>query len=163
MSAHPRDGGVAVSDCYRETQRTARKRHTCCECMATIDPGEHYVQCSGVSEGEGWSYKLCAFCCALAEQARGESEEPEWGPTFCGLQDWLFQACEIAEEGLVVQLFPLIDERIRKRTIDYCARSALGLKRGSRARGVRIGQRLAAQLRLRALRASRWTVDGRAA
>jgi len=147
-----------MSDCYRETERTARKAHRCCECMANIDPGERYVVCSGVSEGEGWSYKLCAFCCALAEQARNECEEPEWGPTFCGLQDWLFQACDIGEEELVSQLFPLIEERIRQRTIDYCGRSAVGLKRGSKARGVRIGQRLVAQLRLRALRASRWTV-----
>lgn len=61
------------------------------------------------------------------------------------------------------ELFPLIDERIRQRSIDYCARSAMGIRRGSQARGVRIGQRLAAQFRLRALRASRWTVDGRAA
>ena len=152
-----------MTDCYCETHRTARKRHTCCECMATIDPGERYVVCSGVSDGSGWAYRLCAFCCALAEQARSESEEPEWGPTFSGLQEWLFQACDIAEEGLVTQLFPLIDERIRQRSVDYCARSAMGLRRGSQARGVRIGQRLAAQLRLRALRASRWTVDGRAA
>lgn len=154
-----------MSDCYRETPRTARKSHRCCECMATIDPGERYVVCSGVSDGEGWSYKLCAFCCALMRQTRALCEVPEDGPTFCGLREWLgeYGRWDDGGDALIDQLFPLVAEAAAEHTVSYYAKAALGAKLRTGARGVFVGSHLAAQLRLRALRASRWTVDGRVA
>ena len=156
-----------MSDCYRETERTARKAHTCCECMATIDPGERYVVCSGVSEGEGWSYKLCAFCHALLVQIwRIPDWVPEDGPSFGGLCAWMHECFWRDDPGTgaaLDALFPLVAQAIAADRVEWQVSRALNHPWGSKMRGLRIGQRLAAQLRLRALRASRWTVDGRAA
>jgi hypothetical protein len=43
-------------------QRTARKRHQCCECAEPIQPGERYHYDAVVFEGEFYAYKTCAFC-----------------------------------------------------------------------------------------------------
>lgn len=157
-----------MSDCYRETPRTARKAHRCCECMATIEPGERYVVCSGVSEGKGWSYKLCAFCHALFGQIwQIPGWVPEDGPSFGGLCAWLHECFwrddPSSTEAVIDGVFPLVAEASALGSVDWYTKRALEHDRGSRMRGFRMGQRLAAQSRLRALRASRRTVDGRVA
>jgi hypothetical protein len=50
---------------YQETCRKARKRHYCYECRNEIAAGTHYWVASGVWDGSGASYKLCAVCKAL--------------------------------------------------------------------------------------------------
>lgn len=150
-----------MSDCYRETPRTARKAHRCCECMDTIDKGERYVVCSGVSEGEGWGYKLCAFCCALARETFAACEVPdEDGPKFCGLREWLYEWFRGAVDpaALLAELFPLVEAAYLQHQVDGYATSALKSPKGSAARRIFVGWRMNAQFRLRALRASRWTV-----
>lgn len=64
-----------MSDCYRETHRTSRKAHRCC-----------------VSEGEGWGYKLCAFCCALMHQTRALEDEPDWHTRRADAEEMLREA-----------------------------------------------------------------------
>ena len=151
-----------MSDCYRETERTARKAHTCCECMATIDPGERYVVCSGVSEGEGWSYKLCAFCHALFGQIWMIPDwVPEDGPSFGGLCAWLHEwfwrdAPDTGE--ILASVFPLVEAASLEHEAMHYSGRAVSMRRGSRMRGHYVGRRLAAQLRLREFRASRWTI-----
>lgn len=50
---------------YQETYRKARKRHHCYECRTAIEPGTRYWLMSGVWDGKGSSFKVCAVCKAL--------------------------------------------------------------------------------------------------
>jgi hypothetical protein len=40
-------------DAFRQVMRTARIEHRCCECHATIQPGDPYEYSSGVWDGRG--------------------------------------------------------------------------------------------------------------
>lgn len=152
-----------MSDCYRETPRTARKAHTCCECMATIDKGERYASIGVVWEGTAETFKLCAFCHALFGQIwRIPDWVPEDGPSFGGLCAWLHEHFWRDDpsntEAVIDAVFPLVAEASSVGFVDWYTRRAREHARGSRMRGFRMGQRLREQSRLRALRASRWTV-----
>lgn len=47
---------------FRETHRTARKRHICCECGLPILPGERYQEYFGIWEGRPETKRTCAVC-----------------------------------------------------------------------------------------------------
>lgn len=62
--------------CYTMTVRTARKQHTCCECLGNIQPGERYNYHSGVWDGRALSFKVCPECDGLrAVMDEGAYEE----------------------------------------------------------------------------------------
>lgn len=42
--------------------RTARVEHICCECGATINPGEKYEQVNGCWDGRWDCFKTCTPC-----------------------------------------------------------------------------------------------------
>lgn len=53
-------------ECYSVNEHAARKEYRCCECSAMIKPGEKYLRCWGVWEGEARMYRqhlLCAEAC----------------------------------------------------------------------------------------------------
>lgn len=56
--------------CSFQSQRwqRARKVHTCDECRDEIKPGERYEVFAGMSDGEFFSTKTCAFCAAERER-----------------------------------------------------------------------------------------------
>jgi len=45
----------------------ARKPHRCEECRTTIQPGETYARCAGLTDGNWWGGVRCAGCYFLAE------------------------------------------------------------------------------------------------
>ena len=54
--------------CFSVTLRRARKQHHCCECPASIMPGEMYEYASGVWDGVGQNFKTCVPCAEVREQ-----------------------------------------------------------------------------------------------
>jgi len=47
----------------RNEIRKARKQHVCCECRATIEPGQRYEYAVGKYEDGGmWTAKTCMTC-----------------------------------------------------------------------------------------------------
>lgn len=50
------------SSAFRQTERKARKNHTCYECRRVIASGEKYVYESGVWDGQASDYKTCLEC-----------------------------------------------------------------------------------------------------
>lgn len=74
-------GGWEVSDCdipvfYGFTEPVARKDHKCCECRATIFPGEKYVRCNIKMSGESpetfTQHTICAEACEYYRDKIGE-------------------------------------------------------------------------------------------
>jgi hypothetical protein len=51
----------AIQD-YTEVERVARKEHKCCECGATIKPGDKYQHVSGFMSDGPVSYRTCSLC-----------------------------------------------------------------------------------------------------
>ncbi len=69
-------------DCHGGRLRVARVQHRCCECPASIEPGEAYEYYSGVWDGVGQSFKTC-LPCAEERLVYVEILEPypeEWPP-----------------------------------------------------------------------------------
>jgi hypothetical protein len=88
-------GGEAPS-CATEVERTARKRHRCCECNQIIHAGERYSYISGIWEGKASSFKTCRLCGLMREVIQHiEADEgcdwsessPSLGNLFCDLDD----------------------------------------------------------------------------
>lgn len=52
-------------DCVVEKIKTARKEHTCCECLEKIQRGEKYEYISGIWDGHWQAYKTCLDCKSL--------------------------------------------------------------------------------------------------
>lgn len=52
---------------YEATERTARKRHRCCECGYDIQPGEKYEYVSGKWDGQLGSFHTCEACADLRD------------------------------------------------------------------------------------------------
>lgn len=69
--------------------RKARKKHRCCECGVTINPGDRYQYSSGIWDGEPDSYKQCQTCYQVFEWAAGQAEYNDEVPLFGSLRDWL--------------------------------------------------------------------------
>jgi hypothetical protein len=53
------------ADVWTETQRRARVRHQCSECLVDILPGESYVEARWLSDGDWSSAKRCWLCVFL--------------------------------------------------------------------------------------------------
>lgn len=151
-----------MSDCYRETRRTARKAHTCCECMATIDPGERYAVIDIVWEGTAETFKKCLFCTALSRLSwelcgYDEDNAAPHGDLCAWLHEWFCRDASDTGE-ILASVFPLVEAASLEHEALYYSGRAVSMRRGSRMRGHYVGRRLAAQFRLREFRASRWTV-----
>jgi hypothetical protein len=63
-------GSCEAPTIYTETNPTARKRHICCECGSTIEPGERYERVDGLWSGQWESFKTCEFCAKVRFDAR---------------------------------------------------------------------------------------------
>lgn len=70
---------------YRERWSTAKIVHKCCECGATIHPGNKYQYVSMVWDGDFLTYKTCERCADLRD-ALSEVTCPQ----FRGLQEDYF-------------------------------------------------------------------------
>ncbi len=58
----------SMPEMYSAVERKARKRHSCVECSAWIEPGETYLLCSGKWDGDFMSHKQhldCAKACMV--------------------------------------------------------------------------------------------------
>ena len=73
--------------CYWERTVTARIRHRCCECGATIEVGDQYRLCSGVWEGRGAAYKRCGPCWEVAGEIEQWLQDGDCYPSFTALAD----------------------------------------------------------------------------
>ena len=69
------------SSFYHESAHRSRKQRKCIETFRVIEPGEMYVSCRGVSDGEFWSepqslkaYHLCRALHTLYRVETGQSE-----------------------------------------------------------------------------------------
>ena len=58
---------------YDRTERTARKRHRCCECGHDIQPGERYEHVSGKWDGQLNTFKTCEACVDLRDSLSAHS------------------------------------------------------------------------------------------
>lgn len=74
---------------FGQKQRKARKEHKCCECGSLIKAGEVYMYSHGVWDGSGSSFKQCLDCSEVSNAAAASVEDPEEGPPFTGLREWL--------------------------------------------------------------------------
>ncbi len=69
-----------IPEVYTMKTPIARKAHKCCECGILIKPGEKYVVCSGVWDGEFSSYKQHLECKEACVVIRDEFEDGECIP-----------------------------------------------------------------------------------
>ncbi len=60
---------------YNETERKARKHHTCESCSGPIVPGERYRYVSGVFDHSGFSFKQCGDCMAAHDEFAERHDE----------------------------------------------------------------------------------------
>lgn len=60
---------------YRTETPVARKEYECVECYAPILPGERYVKCVGVWEGELSTHRQHLLCCEACEWVRDQDGE----------------------------------------------------------------------------------------
>lgn len=79
-------GGCSVTKTPR-----ARKRHACCECSRTIEPGETYEQISGVYDHEPYRTRTCMRCvrvrAALESEVRKDHMRVPIGELRCCLRE----------------------------------------------------------------------------
>lgn len=54
---------------YWENHPVARIEHKCCECHSPIEKGEKYQYIKGVWDGAFMTYKTCAICEKVREEA----------------------------------------------------------------------------------------------
>jgi hypothetical protein len=77
-------------DAFRQVMRTARVEHRCCECYATIGPGDPYEYSSGVWDSRGDSFKTWDLCAEMRGFFGDKlTEAGDCGPPFCGLVAWI--------------------------------------------------------------------------
>lgn len=146
-----------MSDFYCEDER-----HVCCECMATIDAGERYVAVAAGWEGTAESWKKCLFCAELSRMAwdlceHDEDSAAQHGGLCAWLNEWFWRDDSYTSQ-ILAGLFPLVEMASLEHEALHYASRAVSMRHGSRMRGHYIGRRVAAQSRLRAIRAQRWTV-----
>jgi hypothetical protein len=84
-----------VPSVYRVTDRTARKRHRCCECNWWIDPGEKYVECFGIWDGNAETNRQHVHCADACRFIRDHfnAKEP-WDERCIGFGMLLDWCCE---------------------------------------------------------------------
>jgi len=88
---------MIMPEIYKETTvEAAKSPHQCCECQATIQPGDSYIRISGLWEGTWCNFKMCVPCRVLHTEIRSEYDyyaEEYPGPG--GLREF----CKNAEGG----------------------------------------------------------------
>ena len=74
-------GGVMDCSCdvimptvYSETWRKACKSHVCCECESPIDPGEKYMDVTGLWDGEWYRFVVCEMCNLVRSEHSDEAQ-----------------------------------------------------------------------------------------
>lgn len=78
-------------DVYREDWRTARKAHHCVECRRPrIQPGDRYMDITGLWEGRWDQYRRCERCHRAAEALHPDLECPL---VIGGLREELRERC----------------------------------------------------------------------
>ncbi len=82
------------SEVHMVTTRTARKPHTCSECVTEIPAGAKYNLHHGVYDGSGYSYPLCIRCSTVNHACYGFVDDGDDGPCFGQLAEWLQDAGE---------------------------------------------------------------------
>lgn len=80
-----------MPSCYNLETPTARKAHTCCECSGEILAGEKYFKHSGVWDGSGATYKVCADCEALKEEVDKDIKYADERTAFGQLYETVFE------------------------------------------------------------------------
>lgn len=60
---------------FNESQRKAKKQHTCCECDRTIPKGESYFMLQGLWDGQWKNYKQCSTCHEIGNKYKDETNE----------------------------------------------------------------------------------------
>lgn len=114
-----------MPSCSNAISRTARRQHTCCECRATIQPGDVYEYASGVWDGTPGSFKTCMLCIDARNFYEGDCdstsfrEHDEGAYTFTRLeQDLLDFAGDCRTgTGLKFGAYRRVIEIRRRRTI----------------------------------------------
>lgn len=134
--------------------RRARKQHCCCECLATIEPGEHYMETTGVWDGRADRFRQCLFCGELMSLASSHPSvfHKEDAPTFEGLFAWLSNMADYGsspfdERRLVQSIFPRVMVARAESSAKWHARMAIerGRAIGYRWLGFHIAGRTIAQ------------------
>lgn len=74
MSYEPHD----TYSVYNETDRRARKEHTCSACRTHIAPGEQFTRVVAIYDGSVTSLKRCACCQTLHEHLRELAPGDMW-------------------------------------------------------------------------------------
>lgn len=85
-----------------ETRRRARKPHWCVECRSPISVGETYVYVSGVWDGRGDSFRLCATCSEVSNAWYAYAREhrldaPCWafGEMWDCIREWIADSASV--------------------------------------------------------------------
>lgn len=147
--------------------RRARKQHCCCECLAPIEPGEHYMETTGVWDGRADRFRQCLFCGELMSLASSHPSvfHEDDAPTFDGLFAWLSDMAadeymravadddhtattsSLSERRLVQSLFPRVMAARAESSAKWHARMAIerGRAIGYRWLGFHIAGRIIAQ------------------
>lgn len=87
-----------MRELHQHTKRTARKPHRCNECGIAIEPKTIYMMWHGVSEGTGYSAKVCLECDLVQAAIYWSVDQDDEGPYLSGLAEWI-QNCEHARMG----------------------------------------------------------------
>ena len=86
---------LETCEVWSETERKARKAHTCSCCRGPIAPGERYVVHFSVLDGDATSEKSCLACHAARMEfgdAHESAPQPSYFPT-------LLRECIVSGEG----------------------------------------------------------------
>lgn len=129
-------------------KRRARAGHTCCECLVPIDVGEHYIETTGIWDGQPDRFRQCLFCGELFALASSHPDvfHEEDGPTFGGLFAWL---CDFAEDPRDKQeamaVFPRVMLLRAESEADWHARMAIRRRHMEHVLGLHVAWRIRAQ------------------
>lgn len=78
--------------------RRARKPHRCEECFRTIHPGETYHRTAGSWEGDFFTVKACAHCCAFRkhiDRADDGYNESYFGGAGAWVDNGYYATCDL--------------------------------------------------------------------
>lgn len=95
---------------YMMRVRRARKEHRCCECRGKIPKGESYNYHSGVWDGQGRSFKVCADCDLLRDELN-KGRDFEDAVVFEGLTE---AAHDLDEPAIAERLLAIMRKRDAK-------------------------------------------------
>lgn len=76
-------GDFSMPSAFWDSQVKAKKRHECCECGSTIEPGETYRLVRGIWENEFCTYKQCELCSERMYEENSRLQYDEAIPFTC--------------------------------------------------------------------------------